>query len=70
MSMLAHALKLLEQRGKALDPIAVLNELPPSIPIKYLRGFLDQVTHDATCSQDDKTLMNVHSRRFHTTYID
>eukprot|EP00658_Telonema_sp_P-2_P023578 TRINITY_DN19457_c0_g1_i4.p1 TRINITY_DN19457_c0_g1~~TRINITY_DN19457_c0_g1_i4.p1 ORF type:complete len:329 (-),score=117.30 TRINITY_DN19457_c0_g1_i4:176-1162(-) len=42
MSMLAYALKLLEERAKSLDPIAVLNELPPSIPIKYLQGFLDQ----------------------------
>ena len=41
--MLDHALKLLEERAKELDPVEVLDVLPANMPIKQLRGFLDQV---------------------------
>jgi len=40
--MMDHALKLLEERAKELDPVEVLKELPANMPIKQLRGFLDQ----------------------------
>lgn len=40
--MLDRALKLLEERAKELDPVEVLKELPANMPIKQLRGFLDQ----------------------------
>lgn len=60
MSMLGHALKLLEERGKALDPIAVLNELPPSIPIKCLKGFLDQaIPHHVHRLRDGHIVKNL-----------
>jgi len=60
MLMLGHALKLLEERGKMLDPIAVLHELPPSIPIKHLGGFLDQaIPHHSHRLRDGQIVKNL-----------
>jgi len=73
LKMVDRALKLLEERAKELDPVEVLQELPQDMPIKMLRGFLDQAiphhVHGLRHGGIVKGLANMENMQIHSQLI-